>query len=137
MRNDLAVTSAPHSFKIMTEIDSCERCKLPMMGYHLSLRVEMTEGNPRSDDLVICEACQDSFRRWLSRRGRETPTTGERLNGENGRAGRPRSSRGSRFIDELDREESNIRAKIVLIASAIAPGVVAFLALAIASLVIE
>jgi hypothetical protein len=124
----------------MTEPDCCERCKLPIIGSRVTFRLESSPARVPARALALCESCLDSLERWVERGQPPGPHAhhghpAPRHEPSTRRKHKPVSGRRSRYVDELEREDSLIRYRMVLVVGSIVLTFTVFAALAIISLV--
>lgn len=109
----------------------CRRCELAVVGPRFDLRVVADPPGPGALELVLCENCLESFRRWLARRNRhwQAPPSDALASGTEAEAAEGAEARSrSRFADELKRQETGLRFRQVVAA---AVGVVTVVAAAV------
>lgn len=107
----------------MSEPESCPRCRRPLDGAGVRLKLEPPAGLAGATELVLCDRCRESFERWLARRGRGRSRPSEPDGPREGRgAGTRRRPRRTPYADALDREESWLRARTALVVAATVAG---------------
>jgi len=104
------------------EPDSCERCKLPILGNRYALRLDAQGPTSKSVKLTLCESCLESLHRWLMRRKGNSTAQDDPLDDPDSasRSGRKlKARRGTQYVGELERGEWWIRARMFMVAASI------------------